>query len=155
MRPATEADRPRVEEIVQAAYAPWAEVIGIRPIPMDADYAALIQDGRVFVTGDGPDGLIVLIPEDGVLLVENVAVAPAHHGRGIGRALLAFAEHHARVLNLPRLRLYTDELMTKNIALYEALGYHETARQHVGGRNVVHMAKNLGAASPDELRAEA
>jgi GNAT superfamily N-acetyltransferase len=141
IRPASPADRPRVEEIVEAAYAPWAEIIGIRPIPMDADYASLIGAGRVHVTGPGPDGLIVLIPEDGVLLVDNVAVAPDRHGRGIGRALMAFAEDHARTLALPRLRLYTNALMTTNIALYVRLGYRETGRESIGGRNVVHMAK--------------
>ena len=143
IRPAAHADRPRIEEIVEAAYAPWAELIGARPIPMDADYAALIDAGQVFVTGDGPDGLIVLIPEDGALLVENVAVAPDRHGQGIGRTLLAFAEDHARALALPRLRLYTNELMTSNIARYDRLGYRETGREDIGGRNVVHMSKTL------------
>lgn len=143
IRPAVPADRPRVEEIVEAAYAPWAEIIGARPIPMDADYAALIAAGQVFVTGTGPDGLIVLIPETGTLLIENVAVAPDHHGQGTGRALMAFAEDRARTLALPRLRLYTNELMTPNIALYERLGYQETAREDIGGRNVVHMTKDL------------
>jgi GNAT superfamily N-acetyltransferase len=144
IRTAAAPDRPRIEEIVEAAYAPWAETIGTRPLPMDADYGALIAAGRVFVTGDGPDGLIVLIPEDGTLLVENVAVAPARHGEGMGRALLAFAEDQARALSLPALRLYTNELMTGNIALYTRLGYHETGREDIGGRYVVHMVKHLG-----------
>ncbi|MEV3927348.1 GNAT family N-acetyltransferase [Actinomadura coerulea] len=142
IRPAAPADRSRVEEIVEAAYTPWVEVIGVRPLPMDADYGALIGAGQVFMTGAG-DGLIVLIPEDGALLVENVAVDPARHGRGIGRTLLAFAEDRARTLALPRLRLYTNELMTPNIALYERLGYHETSREDIGGRSIVHMAKQV------------
>ncbi|MBT2210628.1 MULTISPECIES: GNAT family N-acetyltransferase [Actinomadura] len=143
IRAAAPDDRARVERIVQAAYAPWVEVIGARPLPMDADYAALIDAGNVFVTGEGPDGLIVLVPEDGVLLVENVAVAPDRHGRGIGRSLLAFAEDHARNLGLPALRLYTNELMTRNIALYESLGYLPGGREDIGGRHVVHLAKTL------------
>lgn len=144
IRPATQDDRLRIEEIVEAAYAPWAELIGARPLPMDADYPALIDAGQVFVTGDGPHGLIVLVPEDGDLLIENVAVAPDRHGRGVGGALLAFAEDRARALDLPRLRLYTNELMTRNIALYERLGYRETSSQDIGGRNVIHMSKPLG-----------
>ncbi|MCQ0016063.1 hypothetical protein [Actinomadura madurae] len=43
IRTAARPDRPRIEEIVEAAYAPWAEVIGTRPLPMDADYGALID----------------------------------------------------------------------------------------------------------------
>ncbi|TYB48379.1 GNAT family N-acetyltransferase [Actinomadura chibensis] len=145
IRTATRDDRARIEEIVEAAYTPWAELIGVRPLPMDADYAALIGAGQVFVTDDdGPHGVIVLIPEDGALLVENVAVVPDRHGRGLGGALLAFAEDHARALGLPRLRLYTNELMTSNIARYERLGYRETGRQDIGGRYVVHMSKPVG-----------
>ncbi|MFI0405090.1 GNAT family N-acetyltransferase [Actinomadura sp. 3N508] len=143
IRPATPPDQARIEEIVEAAYTPWAELIGARPIPMDADYAAFIESGHVFVTGEGPDGLIVLIPEDGTLLIENVAVAPAHHGKGIGHALLSFAEDRARALALPSLRLYTNKLMTKNIALYASLGYHETSREEINGRTIVHMQKSL------------
>ncbi|TDB90116.1 N-acetyltransferase [Actinomadura sp. KC216] len=143
IRPATPSDQPRIEEIVEAAYTPWAELIGARPIPMDADYAALISSAHVFVTGEGPDGLIVLIPETDALLIENVAVAPVHHGKGIGRALLAFAEDHARALTLPSLRLYTNELMTRNIELYKSLGYQETTREEINGRYIVHMAKPL------------
>ncbi|SNT60020.1 Acetyltransferase (GNAT) family protein [Actinomadura meyerae] len=158
IRLATRDDRPRIEEIVEAAYAPWAEVIGARPLPMDADYAALIAAGQVFVTGgdqgrEDTDGLIVLVPEDGALLIENVAVAPARHGQGVGRALLAFAEERARALGLPRLRLYTNELMTANIALYERLGYRETTRKDVGGRSIVHMAKTLDPAGGPGLKA--
>jgi GNAT superfamily N-acetyltransferase len=143
VRPAVAADRPRVERIVQAAYAPWTEIIGTPPMPLEDDYAARIGAGQVFVTGPGPDGLIVLVPEDGVLLVDNVAVHPDLHGTGLGGRLLAFAETRARELGLPRLRLITNERMTGNIARYRRLGYHETGRETLKGRSVVHMAKLL------------
>ncbi|MEV4110791.1 hypothetical protein [Nonomuraea sp. NPDC049695] len=79
MRRAGAADKAAVERLVHDAYAPWIEVVGMRPLPMEADYAALIDAGRVHVT-DELDGLIVLVPEDGVLLVENVAVRPGRQG---------------------------------------------------------------------------
>ncbi|MFC6931783.1 hypothetical protein ACFQHO_16530 [Actinomadura yumaensis] len=82
IRPAVPADRRAVEEVVEAAYAPWAEVIGVRPLPMVADYAALIAAGRVHVTAPALDALIVLVPEPDALYVDNVAVAPAAQGRG-------------------------------------------------------------------------
>jgi GNAT superfamily N-acetyltransferase len=144
VRHATPGDRAAVEEIVAAAYEPWAELLGMRPPPMDADYAALIAAGRVHVTGTGAvDGLIVLVPEDGVLLVENVAVRPALHGKGVGRRLLAFAEDEARRLGLPALRLYTNVRMTRNLALYGSLGYAETGRQDYDGGQIVLMRKAL------------
>jgi ribosomal protein S18 acetylase RimI-like enzyme len=143
IRPATAADLGTVEEIVQAAYEPWVELIGVRPLPLEADYMSLIAAGRVSLFPGG-EGLIVLVPEPGVLLVENVAVRPALHGRGLGRLLMAFAESQARSLGLAALRLYTNERMTRNIALYESLGYHETARETIGGgRHVVHLRKLL------------
>jgi GNAT superfamily N-acetyltransferase len=142
VRSAVPADRGAVERAVLAAYGHWAEVIGMRPLPMDADYGRLIGEGHVFVVGPA-DGLIVLVPEDGVLLVENVAVRPSSQGRGVGRSLLAFAERRARVLGLPALRLYTNEKMTSNISLYTSLGYRETARELHAGRHTVHMRKDL------------
>ncbi|NUR91370.1 MAG: GNAT family N-acetyltransferase [Nonomuraea sp.] len=142
MRLAQEADRAAVEQIVREAYQPWAEIIGTRPLPMDADYAALIAGGRVHVT-DGLEGLVVLIPEEGALLVDNVAVRPELHGKGIGRGLLAHAEREAVRLGLPALRLYTNVRMTPNIALYSSLGYVETGRVDLGGRSAVLMRKEL------------
>ena len=146
IRPATNADRAAVEEIVRQAYEPWVVVVGDRPAPMDADYTALIAARRVHVTGAEPgavDGLIVLIPESGVLLVENVAVRPTSHGQGIGRALLAFAEDEARRRGLAAIRLFTHERMARNLALYERLGYITTGTQTVAGGNLVDMRKPL------------
>ncbi|WP_217369554.1 GNAT family N-acetyltransferase [Nonomuraea antri] len=143
MRRAQEADRTAVEQIVHDAYEPWIEIVGMRPMPMEADYAALIAAGHVHVM-DGLEGLIVLVPEDGVLLVDNVAVRPELHGKGLGRGLLAYAEQEARRLGLPALRLYTNVRMTSNIALYTALGYVETGREELtGGRAAVLMRKEL------------
>ncbi|MFI7637806.1 GNAT family N-acetyltransferase [Nonomuraea sp. NPDC049400] len=142
MRLAGAADKAAVERLVHDAYSPWIEVVGMRPLPMEADYAALIDAGLVHVT-DELDGLIVLVLEDGVLLVENVAVRPGRQGKGLGRALMAYAEEEARRLGLPALRLYTNVKMAANIALYESLGYVETGRQGIEGRSAVMMRKQL------------
>jgi ribosomal protein S18 acetylase RimI-like enzyme len=145
IRRAVPGDLAAVAELVAEAYGPWVAIIGGRPAPMDADHAGLIADGRVHLAAAADtDGLVVLIPEHDTLLVENVAVRPALHGRGIGRRLLAFAEDEARRLGLPALRLYTNEKMTRNIALYEALGYVVTGREPVDGRgHIVLMRKDL------------
>ncbi|MGP4095686.1 GNAT family N-acetyltransferase [Nonomuraea sp. KM90] len=142
MRLAEQSDVVAVERLVRDAYTAWIEVIGMRPLPMEADYAALVAAGRVHVT-DGLEGLVVLVPEDGVLLVENVAVRPELHGKGIGRALMAYAEDEARRLGLRALRLYTNVRMAANIALYESLGYVETGREGIEGRAAVLMRKEL------------
>jgi ribosomal protein S18 acetylase RimI-like enzyme len=144
IRLAESADRAAVEAIVRTAYEPWVQVIGVRPLPLVADYGELITEGHVHVLENGEiDALIVLQPDDGVLLVENVAVRPDRQGRGLGRRLMAFAEFRARSLGLRALRLYTNEKMVSNIGLYESLGYRETEREAINGRHVVHMRKEL------------
>lgn len=144
IRLAEAADQAAVEAIVQAAYEPWAPVIGMEPLPMLADYAALIAGKRVHVLENGEiDALIVLEPEEGVLLIDNVAVRPDRQGRGLGRRLMAFAEFRARSLGLNALRLYTNEKMTSNIGLYESLGFRETTREVIDGKHAIHLRKDL------------
>lgn len=48
VRPAVTEDVPRIEEVVQAAYRPWVERLGVRPQPLSADYAepGLYAPGR-------------------------------------------------------------------------------------------------------------
>lgn len=120
-------------------------LIGLRPAPMDADYAALVAAGAVTVAQvDGaPAGLIVLVAHPDHVLVENVAVAPEHQGRGIGRALLAHAEEHAAEVGVGELRLYTHEKMTANQALYARLGYRVVERRAEHGFARVFMSKRI------------
>lgn len=144
IRLAESADQAAVEAIVRAAYEPWVPVIGVKPLPMIADYGALIAGEHVYVLENGElDALIVLEREIDVLLIENVAVRPDRQGRGLGRRLMAFAEFRARSLKLPALRLYTNEKMVSNIGLYRSLGYRETGREGINGRHAVHMRKDL------------
>jgi ribosomal protein S18 acetylase RimI-like enzyme len=148
IQPATAADCAAVIACVQAAYVGYVAEIGIRPAPMDADYADLIAQGVVYVLRDVGDerlyGLVVLHVEDNGLFVENVAVAPGQQHHGYGRQLLVFAEERARSLGLAELRLYTHERMTRNIALYARLGYAEVERRAEHGFARVFMRKRLG-----------
>jgi GNAT superfamily N-acetyltransferase len=140
------ADRAAIEEIVQAAYEPWVRTIGVRPAPLDADYGALISRRLVFVCGVGElAGVIVLVPEPDVLLIENVAVRPDRQGEGIGRTLLAFAEAQARGSGRSAVRLYAHSAMASNVALYERLGYLVTHRQPLDVGHLVHMRRDIDA----------
>jgi GNAT superfamily N-acetyltransferase len=144
MRLATMADRAAIEKLVQAADQPWADLIGSRPRPMDDDYGALIAQGRIHLTGTDPvDGLIVLLPDGDALLVDNVAVDPAVHGKGVGRRLLAFAENEARRRGLNATTLFTHSMMASNLRLYASLGYVETHRKEIDSGHLVFMRKQL------------
>jgi hypothetical protein len=75
-------DRPAVEAIVQSAYAPYLPRIGRKPGPMLDDYAARIDAGQVHVIeSDGAiHGILVLIPRQGSMLLDNIAVRPGAQG---------------------------------------------------------------------------
>ena len=145
-RIATMEDCPAVEAIVKAAYSHYVPRIGREPGPMRDNYASLIRDGRVHVVErDGAvAGLLVLIPERKTLLLDNVAIAPAAQGTGLGRKLLEFAERAARDSGYRSIRLYTHEAMTENIGLYSRIGYVETHRGEENGLRRVYMTKILG-----------
>lgn len=145
LRPATPDDLQAIAEIVRAAYSHYVARIGRKPGPMLDDYSILIAEGHVHVAEyDGTvRGLLVLIPEDGVMLLDNVAVAPASQGMGLGRALLAFAERVAKASGCHTIRLYTNEAMIENIRLYSRIGYVETHRAEDKGLRRVYMTKPL------------
>jgi ribosomal protein S18 acetylase RimI-like enzyme len=147
LRLAVIADRQAIETIVAAAYGAYTARIGRDPGPMSDDYGALILQGRVHVVeAEGMvQGLLVLIPETDAMLLDNVAVAPSAQGRGFGRKLLEFAERTAADAGYRSIKLYTNEAMTENIALYCSIGYSETHRISEKGFRRVYMAKSLAA----------
>lgn len=150
IRAAVSADVATIRGIVDAAYGGYVPRIGQPPGPMLDDYDALVTDGRVSVlqTGGQIAGAIVLLTREGYLLLDNVAVAPGFQGRGLGRALIAFAEDEARRLGFDELRLYTHVLMTENQALYARLGFEETHRGKQDGYDRVFMRKRLTLPPP-------
>jgi ribosomal protein S18 acetylase RimI-like enzyme len=145
LRLATADDLPAVEAIVEAAYRHYIARIGRKPGPMLDDYAALIAAGRVHLMEcDGtPKGVLVLIPEADVMLLDNVAVDPSAQGMGLGREMMMFAEATARQAGYRAIRLYTNVMMTENIALYSRVGYVETHRGAEKGLHRVYMTKRL------------
>jgi ribosomal protein S18 acetylase RimI-like enzyme len=113
------------------------------PEPVLRDYSPEVEAGAVWVTGEPLVAVIVLIEEGDSLQVENVAVQPAVQGTGIGRQLMEFAERQALARGLHRLTLYTNEVMTENIAFYTGLGYSEGDRREEHGYRRVFMKKEL------------
>jgi ribosomal protein S18 acetylase RimI-like enzyme len=144
IRLATPADEAAIRACAEAAYGRYVAAIGRRPAPMDADYAGHIAAGEAHVADDDAGhflGFIVFFPEDGAMQLENVAVLPEAAGRGIGKTLVAFCEDEARRLGLHAVRLYTNEKMAENTAIYPHLGYRETERRSEHGFNRVFFEK--------------
>jgi ribosomal protein S18 acetylase RimI-like enzyme len=147
VRPAEPEDAAAVGDLVRASYSKYVERIGKEPAPMLEDYAALIRAGEVWVmageAGGEVLGVLVMRPAGDHLFVDNVAVAPGHQGRGLGRELVAFAEERAQGAGLAEIRLYTNEEMRENLAVYGKLGFEETGRRLDGGYRRVFMRKWL------------
>lgn len=146
-RPATVGDLAAIEALVSGAYGKYVSRIGRKPRPMLANYREAIARHQFWVCEHVQEqalvGLIELIPAQGHLLIENVAVQPSSQRSGIGRSLIAFAESEAKRQGFSEVRLYTNALFTENLALYARLGYLETHREPMGGSSVVHMSKAL------------
>jgi ribosomal protein S18 acetylase RimI-like enzyme len=145
LRPASPADVPTIERIVIAAYGKYTSRIGKPAGPMLDDYAALVEQGVVSIAESGNDvvGVLVLIPEDGYLLLDNIAIDPGYQGRGFGRALIDIAEREARRRGFGEVRLYTHVTMIENVTIYRHLGFSETHRATVNGYDRVYMQKLL------------
>lgn len=143
VRLANTADVPAMTRIVAAAYTKYIARIDKPPAPMLDDYAAHVRSHTAWVIEEhgAVAGLIVLLPMGDHLLLDNVAVDPALHGRGIGRALMAFAERDAMRRGYHEVRLYTHEAMTENLAMYPALGWQETGRGEQAGYRRVFFRK--------------
>jgi len=145
VRRAAPADVPALYVVVHEAYLLYVPRIGRMPAPMTADYSAAVQSGQAWVAeADGQVlGLLVLVVNQGYLLIENIAVLPSAQRRGIGARLLTLAEDEARVNGLGEIRLYTNEGMTENLAYYPRHGYRETRRAEEHGFRRVFFSKVL------------
>ena len=112
---------------------------------MLGDYPSLISQGVVYILEDMGElaGVVILIPEDGAMLLHCVAVRPDAQGRGLGRLLLTFAEKKTSDAGYEVIRLITNQAMFENQAIYKHYGYAETYRGDVKGRHAVYMAKHL------------
>ena len=146
VRAARLEDAAVIGDLVRVSYAKYVERLGREPAPMLEDYAALIEAGEVWVLVEGEEvlGVLVMRAAEDHLFVDNVAVAPGHQGRGLGRELVAFAEERAEGAGLAEIRLYTNEKMRENLAVYGKLGFEETGRRLDGGYQRVFMRKRLG-----------
>jgi len=142
-RLANQADLPAVTALIAAAYSRYRDRMDKPPGPVLADYTDAVKAGRVWVLSDPVTAVLVLEPQQDSMLVENVAVSPAAQGAGLGRLLMEFAEQQATASGLGRMTLYTNEVMTENLAIYAKLGYRETARRTDGGYSRVFMEKDL------------
>ena len=147
IRKATGGEAGEVRSVVLQAYQRYVAAIGRAPAPMLDDYTARIAADQVWVLEDAAGIAGVLVLEDGptCFLLDNIAVLPDRQGSGFGRLLLNFAEAEAARSGWDTITLYTNALMTENIAIYKARGYVERERRTENGLHRVYMEKRLAS----------
>ena len=91
-------------------------------------------------------GTIVQYETEHGFYIDAVAALPRMQGKGIGRALLTFAEDEARRLGFNSIYLCTNSKMTENQVFYPRIGYVEYDRRHDGGYDRVFYSKALPSA---------
>jgi len=145
IRQAEASDELEIRDCAEQAYARYLPLIGRKPAPMIADFAAQIAAGEVYAATDDHgafEGFIVFYAEVGHIL-ENVAVLPRAAGRGVGKMLISFCENAARRRGMNSVQLYTNEKMTDNLSIYPKLGYVEVSRRTENGFHRVYFEKSL------------
>ncbi len=147
LRPATTEDAEAIRALTREAYCKWVPVIGREPLPMTIDYDEAVRKHRIdLLHMDGKlAALIEMVPDDGHLLIENVAVSPAFQNRGLGRKLLAHAEQVAAAQGYSVIKLFTNKLFAANVQLYSKMGYGVDREEKSGLGITVYMSKPIEA----------
>ncbi|MHB2165398.1 GNAT family N-acetyltransferase [Alsobacter sp. R-9] len=143
LRRATAEDFSGLERLQHGAYAANRTILGVVPIPLQADYRTILETMEVWLAdGDGgPAGALIVEPRVDDLLVWSIAVDPSRQGSGLGNRLLAAAEDRARALGHATVRLYTGQKLTRNVGWYSRHGYRVERIEPLADRTVVHMIK--------------
>ncbi|MEM6670466.1 MAG: GNAT family N-acetyltransferase [Pseudomonadota bacterium] len=145
MRPGASGDVDALARIVAEAFRPYEARMERKPAPMLTDFGEAVSDGSVWAAEHEGDivGFVICYPVGDEMHLETVAVAPAHQGKGVGRALIEHAEIEARQRKLGTVALYTNVCMTENLGLYAVLGYEETERRTEDGFDRVFFRKTI------------
>jgi RimJ/RimL family protein N-acetyltransferase len=145
LRRARADEAGKITAFQRAAYARNRTIMGVEPIPLQADYAKILSDYEVWLheNGDALTGVLILEPRPDDLLIWSVATAPDARGSGLGNRLLAAAENRAHELGKRLIRLYTGELLVDNIGWYRRRGYAIERTEAMSDRRIVHMKKTI------------
>jgi ribosomal protein S18 acetylase RimI-like enzyme len=120
-------------------------VPGRKPESMTLDYQTFLDKYQIWIAhqNEDPIAFVMVLLEEDTLLIYSIATAPEHQGMGLGGHLMNHCERQAVEKGHHQIRLYTNEMMTRNLALYSELGYLETHREPLGSSTVVSMGNAL------------
>jgi predicted N-acetyltransferase YhbS len=139
IRAALNEDIDAVREVIRAAYANWAKALAVLP-DVSGGVAEDVAGGRVWVAVVEGEivGCLIGGEVSGRWHLANVAVAPEHGGKGVGRDLMTFAVIEARRVGATGMALATHRAMPGNVALYGKLGWRVVAEE--GNKIMMHRS---------------
>jgi ribosomal protein S18 acetylase RimI-like enzyme len=121
-----------VHELTRRAFAPYSRLdppSGAGRESLESVGEELAVYGGALASTDGrPAGCLRLREMDGHLHVRRVAVAPEQQGRGIGRALMRWAEAEAGRRGTEGVSVGVRLALPGNLEFYRRLGYREVER---------------------------
>jgi ribosomal protein S18 acetylase RimI-like enzyme len=146
-RRADPADRAAVEALQAAAFARNRKLLGLEPLPLQADYGEIFAQMEVWLAEERGNlrGVLILEPRADDLLIWSVAAAPDAQGQGLGPVLLDAAEVRAQQLGLPMIRLYTSSPLESLINWYQRHGFEVERQEQLADRQLTHMMKQIPA----------
>lgn len=146
-RQAEAQDVAAIRAFARAAYADWVTILGREPLPMTADYqkAQKIHCFDLFCQDEKICALLETDIREDSLWIENIAVAPALHGQGIGQSLLDFAQGIATKAKRNHITLCTNAKMTRNIGIYQKYGFKIDREEVVSHGTVTYMSMQIAA----------
>ena len=112
---------------------------------------AVKEQGFIAMAGAELVGCLFADARDGHVYVGKLAISKGWQGRGVGAALMAAAEDHARALGKSALELQVRIELAGNHAAFSRLGFVETARTAHAGYDrptAITMRKDLASRKP-------
>ncbi len=150
-RRAAAGDLSAIVDLQHAAYAWNRERLGVEPMPLQVDYAEILDTMEVWLAESDSDGhidaVLILEPRTDDMLIWSIATDPKRQGLSIGRTLLAFAEDRARAHSRDTMRLYTGSKLTERVAWYARHGYTTERIEELADRQITYMVKPLAPAA--------
>jgi ribosomal protein S18 acetylase RimI-like enzyme len=144
LRKATEEDAAVVLAVLREANAPYRH----RPNGPSGAFEDTVEGTRemmatypvvLAVTGETIVGALFYAFETNHCFLFRLGVLPAYQRRGIGRALMEYAERRAMEMGLPCTRLGVRRSMPENHAYYGRLGYHVIEENEAGWTMEKHL----------------
>jgi RimJ/RimL family protein N-acetyltransferase/N-acetylglutamate synthase-like GNAT family acetyltransferase len=143
LRRAAPAEQAEIAAFTVEAFSTFDELTRRQSKIVASNIGVLLRDNEVWVV-DGEQGLEavvgLVIGKDAELMVTGVAAGA--QARGLGEALLNFAQNRTRALGLPVLRILVNKNLTRQADWYARKGF---ARLDVVDtrEELIHMAKTL------------